>query len=268
MVARDGRRVRLHGTRFPADVEPIGAGPAVDCGEAAWIVGRWHRNYYHWLLYHLPKIMVLQDLGAEPGLLIPGQGALRAVIEASLEALGIESSRLRSAPAGAMRADPLWVVEADRFDPQLLQELRRRIVGCKGPASRRVYLSRERTRRRRLANAPDVTGPLGGAGFETVRAEELTFQEQVALASSTEILVGVHGAALTNMLFMPEGAHVIELANPEYPSPAFYALASALGLRYWLVWGRQREDRGPGTLDVEVDPREVERVIAAIEKAG
>ena len=193
---------------------------------------------------------------------------MRPVIEASLEALGIEPSSLRSAPAGAMRADPLWVVEADRFDPELLKELRRRIVSRNGPASHRVHVSREGTRRRRLANARDVMGPLGAAGFETVSAEELTFQEQVALASRTEILVGVHGAALTNMIFMPEGAHVIELANPGYPSPAFYALASALGLRYWLVWGRQRDDRGPGTFDVEVDPREVERVIAAIEREG
>jgi hypothetical protein len=66
------------------------------------------------------------------------------------------------------------------------------------------------------------------------------------------------------MLFMPEGAHVIEIANPRYPSPAFYALAAALGLRYWLVWGNPSDARGRDALDVEVDPRRVAVVIDAI----
>jgi hypothetical protein len=266
VVSRDGRPLRIHGTRFPEDAQPLGEGPAVDFGEAAWVMGRWHRNYYHWLLYHLPRIMVLQDHGAERRVLIPGPGPLRPVIEASLSALGVDPAGLRAAVAGPMRADPLWIVEADRFDPVLLRELRKRIAGNPGAPARRVYVSRERTARRRLTNPEAVLGPLGRAGFDAVRTEEMTFAEQVALASRTEILVGVHGAGLTNMLFMPEGAHVVELANPRYPSPAFYALAAALGLRYWLVRGKPREERGPDSLDVEVDPRDVEAVIAAIER--
>jgi capsular polysaccharide biosynthesis protein len=217
------------------------------------------------LLYHLPKIMVLQDVGAEGGVLIPGEGRLRPVIEASLEALGMSPSTLRSASASAMRADPLWIVEADRFDPDLLTELRRRIVGDEVTASRRVYVSRQRAMKRRLANAREVSAPLEAAGFELVEAEDLTFQAQVALAAQTRVLVAVHGAGLTNMVFMRRGTHVVELANPRYPSPAFYALASALGLRYWLIWGKPRAGRGPESLDLEVDPHELERVIAAIE---
>jgi hypothetical protein len=70
------------------------------------------------------------------------------------------------------------------------------------------------------------------------------------------------------MLFMTEGAHVVEIANPRYPSPAFYALAAALGLRYWLVWGTPSDARGPDALDVEVDPRHVEVVLEAIRREG
>lgn len=266
IVSRDDRPVRIHGTRLPKDVEPLEDGPEVDFGEAAWIVGRWHRNYYHWLLYHLPRIMLLQEHDADRWVLIPGEGPMRPVIEASLIALGVEPASLRGAALAPMRADPLWIVEADRFDPDLLRKLRERLAGTGGPRSGRVYVSRERTARRRLVEPDRVLGLLAGSGFETVRAEDLTFAEQVALASRTEILMGVHGAGLSNMLFMPEGAHVIELSNPRYPSPAFYALAAALGLRYWLVHGEPRDDRGPAALDIEVDPREVERVIRAIER--
>ena len=270
IVARDGREVRLRGTGFPPDeeLEPLGAAPPVDLGEAAWIVGRWHRNYYHWLVYHLPQVMAFQELGVVDRILIPRAGRLAPVIEDSLQALGLAASGLRSLPPGPARADPLWVVESDRFDPELLRELRRRIAGSGRPPSRRVYLSRDRARKRRLAGAAQTLGSLESAGFELVEAEDLEFQEQVALASETAILAGVHGAGLANMIFMPEGAHVVELANPRYPSPAFYALASALGLRYWLLWGTPSDERGRAALDVEVDPRAIERVIADIEAGG
>ena len=263
-----GRRLRLHGTAVPPAATAIGGeGADADLGEAAWIVGRWHRNYYHWLLYHLPKILVLQAQGAERSLLVPGAGRLRPVIEASIRALDVDAAALRPLPAGPARADPLWTVEADRFDPRLLRELRERIVGAAArPANGRVHIGRQQARKRRLENDAALGRALGERGFATVDAETLPFAEQVALASGTGVLVGVHGAGLTNMLFMPEGAHVVELANPRYPSPAFYALATALGLRYWLVWGEPSNARGPNALDVRVEPRALERVLEAIER--
>jgi hypothetical protein len=260
----DGRRLRLHGSAVPGGATALSGGDDPDLGEVAWIVGRWHRNYYHWLLYHLPKVLVLEEEGAERALLVPGPGKLRPVIEASLLALGLDPASLRTLPEGPARAGPVWVVESDRFDPDLLRALRSRIAGPPGPADRLVYIGREQARRRRLANDAELLRALEAQGFASVHAEAIAFSEQVALASRTRILVGVHGAGLTNMLFMPEGAHVIEIANPRYPSPAFYALAAALGLRYWLVWGNPSDARGRDALDVEVDPRRVAVVIDAI----
>lgn len=268
LLTDDGRRLRLHGTAVPAGATELTGGAEAELGEAAWIVGRWHRNYYHWLLYHLPKVLVLEAEGAAGSLLVPGPGRLRPVIEASLLALGLDPAALRALPEGPARAAPVWVVESDRFDPELLRALRDRIAGPGGRADRRLYLGRERARKRRLANDAELVGALEAEGFAAVEGAALPFAEQVALASRTRVLVGVHGAGLTNMLFMPEGAHVVEIANPRYPSPAFYALAAALGLRYWLVWGVPSDARGRDALDLEVDPRRVEAVLAAIRREG
>ena len=115
----------------------------MDCGEAAWILGRWHRNYYHWILYHLPRIMLLQDQGAERWVLIPGEGRMRPLIEASLEALGLEPASLRTAAAGPMRADRCGR-RGRRFDPGPEGASRTNRVNRCSP-SRRVYVSREDT---------------------------------------------------------------------------------------------------------------------------
>ena len=268
LMTVDGLRLRLHGTAVPSEARALSGRGEADLGEAAWIVGRWHRNYYHWLLYHLPKVLVLEAEGAARSLLVPGPGRLRPVIEASLLALGIDPASLRTLPEGPARAEPVWVVESDRFDPELLRALRDRIAGSPCPADRLLYLGREQARKRRLANDAELLGALEARGFAAVNGEALPFAEQVALASRTRVLVGVHGAGLTNMLFMPEGGHVVEIANPRYPSPAFYALAAALGLRYWLVWGVPADARGRDALDVEVDPRRVEVVLEAIRREG
>lgn len=48
-------------------------------------------------------------------------------------------------------------------------------------------------------------------GFETVYAEDLSFDEQRNLFFETKILVTPHGAGLTNVLFMQPGTKVLEL---------------------------------------------------------
>ncbi|MDZ7757189.1 glycosyltransferase 61 family protein [Rhodohalobacter sp.] len=45
-----------------------------------------------------------------------------------------------------------------------------------------------------------------------------------------EIVVAPHGAAITNVIFLSPGTHVVEIADLSFPNPNFYALASAMGI--------------------------------------
>ena len=47
--------------------------------------------------------------------------------------------------------------------------------------------------------------------FQLVESSQLTFTEQAYLFQNTKIVVGVHGAGLTNIIFMNPGSYVIEL---------------------------------------------------------
>ena len=51
------------------------------------------------------------------------------------------------------------------------------------------------------------------------------------------MIVGAHGAALTNLVFCRPGTRVIELFSPRYVNPCYRDLCVAAGLSYAAVIG-------------------------------
>ena len=68
-----------------------------------------------------------------------------------------------------------------------------------------------------------------------VQLDRFDMDDQVKFVAGTDILIGMHGAALSHMLFMPRGRAVIELM-PKYITPAwrshFINMAGGRGLIY------------------------------------
>jgi len=114
----------------------------------------------------------------------------------------------------------------------------RTIYGIGKPAgTRRIYISRSGTRLRRTTNEAEVAAVLEARGFETVRPETLSHADQVRLFGEAAVVVGTGGAALTNLIFAPRGAVVVETCPPEVQFPYFIGLALARGMRYAHVYG-------------------------------
>ena len=93
-------------------------------------------------------------------------------------------------------------------------------IRCRGTLTRatasgfgtgRVYLTRRGEDAARVANETRLLDVLRRVGFAIVDPRELTFMEQVALFANTRALVSIHGAGMTNCIFMPPGGRVLEL---------------------------------------------------------
>jgi len=67
---------------------------------------------------------------------------------------------------------------------------------------RRVYISRKLADKRKAHNELAVELLMRKHGFEIVHPENISLKAQIELMAETQILVSLHGAALTNMLFM------------------------------------------------------------------
>ena len=65
-------------------------------------------------------------------------------------------------------------------------------------------------------------------------------------------MVGVHGAALTNLAFCRPGTRVLEILGQEYVNPCYRDLSAAAGLRYRAVLGRVPPGRDAGDFNLDL----------------
>lgn len=267
ILTADGRALTLREIAFrPGHAEVLRAGrPAARIDRATWVIERVYHNHSHWLTAHLPKLRLLQMRGGLDGLVLPRRR--NAVMDASLRMLGLDPGGFADFdPDRPLEVGELTLIGTDRFRPELLRPVRDALAPqVPAPPRRRVFISRQRSRGRRLVNEEELWPALAAAGFERVFMEDLTFGEQVDLMAGTAVLLAPHGAGLTNMMFCPPGAHVVEIADPGFPNPNFYALACAMGLHYWLVRGAGLGDGHPLDQDLRADPDAVRAVLARLD---
>ena len=106
----------------------------------------------------------------------------------------------------------------------------------KSKSFRKLYISRRKAKFRKVLNEGDVENILRKFDFETVVLEDISFLEQIRLFSETSVLLGVHGAGLTNMIFMRENSKAIELRSEgDKNNNCYFSLASAMTLDYYYI---------------------------------
>lgn len=126
---------------------------------------------------------------------------------------------------------------------------------------RRIYVSRAKVARRFVRNDAEVTQILSRYGFETVHFQDYSFLEQLKIAAESEIMIGLTGSGLNNMMFMQPGSKVLEFKmEGDFHNLHYFGFASGLALPYhYLIC----QATGPIRFDADfiVDTERLERVI-------
>jgi len=266
LLTPDDRALSLRQTRFRAPhARALAPAASPRLAEAVWILERAYDNHSHWLTAHLPKLLLLESLGRLRNVLLPRRRT--PTMQATLERAGFDPAAfLPFDETRPLSVERLTVVGADRFRPELLAPLRARLALPAQARRRRLFISRAKAKSRRLVNEDALWPLLERAGFERVHLEALDFDAQRALMAEADILLGPHGAGLTNMLFCAPGAQIVEIMDPDYPNPNFYALACAMEHGYWLVEGRGVGSGHPLGKDLYLADSALAAVLAALER--
>ena len=96
-----------------------------------------------------------------------------------------------------------------------------------------------------LLNEAEIERALVQLGFKTVVLGEMSVSDQIRSFSRARVIVGAHGAGLTNLMFAPPDAAVVEISNTTiYHMGDFKFIAAQMRQRYAeVVSGWYPDDR-------------------------
>ena len=234
-----------------------------------WILDEWSSNYFHWMTDCLPRIWEGLERDPDCPVILPESFKSLSYVGQTLDLLKIKPVFFNSRENLAVDTLILTARTAPfpHYHIPLAQKTREKL-SVKSPQNpwRKVYVSRKLAEKRKAHNELEVELLLRKKGFEIVYAEQLTVSQQIKLMSETAFLVCLHGAALSNMLFMQEGMKVMELRNiNDSITHCFFNLASALGLQYFYTLNKgDRKDTIMS--DFTIDTQALEEAFNFIDK--
>jgi hypothetical protein len=199
---------------------------------------QWSSNYYHWLTQALPRLLMAFQTTKSFTLILPENHTSEFHIK-SLQLLGV--TEWINVPAGQTYYRiknliyPSHDIQIGDYHDELIRQLAMRLNKNNGSGKRRrIFVHRTSTTGRRIINEDAVIAAFVSWGFAIVRFENLSFNEQMNLAANACVLAGVHGAGLTNMLFMEKGSSVFELTSRLNGEQYYYfTLSNALQHHYF-----------------------------------
>jgi capsular polysaccharide biosynthesis protein len=101
---------------------------------------------------------------------------------------------------------------------------------------KRIFIKRENTDFRNILNQEEFDKLIFKYGFEIYVLDKLSLQEQINLFNNSSIIIGVHGAGLTNMLFCSPESTIIELGTKSFKNVTYWIQANNLQLNYHIVY--------------------------------
>lgn len=215
--------------------------PKQHFNEAILGIQQWDHNYFHWMTEVLPGIVAAFQRTKAPVLINTNSLKYNHII-ASLKLLDIpflihdifkktctiSSLHLVKVPVVAAYNELLFNKMKNLFFEKI------NITKNQTP-KRKIYISRKKAPRRKVENEDELLPLLFEFGFEIVCLEDYTLQDQIQLLSESKIVIGLHGAGLTNCMFMNPSTILIELKAFNNDYWCFFSLARLFKLKYYYL---------------------------------
>lgn len=215
-------------------------------------------NYHHWIINCLPRLRVARAFDDWPVIV---QGPLNRFQQQSLAALNVKHIELFD--GGIWQVGELVIPGNGVFAPSELSwvhdELHRALEIKPGPR-RRLYISREDALVRRVTNEPELAAVLKRFKIQPIVLSELSLRDQVQAFGDAHLVVGPHGAGLTNVIFGKDPLTLLELHPSDQLNACFWLTASAMGRRYAFLSGTPTSTQR----DMIIDPQRLGAILERI----
>lgn len=223
----------------------------------------WSNSVFHWMADALPRLQAMSSISKDCILLIPENYEYSYIYD-SLKAFPVKSLLkipLNSYVQCAKLISPEQITVSGKINPANIRGVRKTILDHYQSSfknkytSENIYISRSKAKYRKVVNEEELLPLLDKYKFRIIYFEDMSFGEQVECCYYARNVVSIHGANLTNTLFMQSGGNVMELRKHKDPdNHYFYAIADSVACNYYYQ-DCETIDKIPGLnfFDLKVD---------------
>lgn len=208
-------------------------------------------SYYHWLIEDLPSFITAVQMFPNARIItsIKAQKYVRDLVEL----LGLSVIEVNNL---VKLSEVIFVGKNGISGVPQLEDLvaLKSHLGSRALADKRfsgnefVYVTR-RTSSRSPSWERFLEAELEASGFKVLDFNRMSLPEQIQAMANAKVLVGIHGAGLTNAAFLPPGGLLIEIMDTKYPNNCFEILAMQARLNYGRVLFNQSDTDCAAILD-------------------
>lgn len=202
------------------------------------ITNEWSNNYFHWFTEAVPKLIYLLNQDKRPIVLLPDTYKS----EFQLRTLELLRFSFKTFDCQILIAKNILIPfrfapYSAQYNPTIMKSLSNKLkssVNLNYNKGNRIYISRQRAQNRKVINEIDVIKMLKEFDFQILEFEEFTLDEQISIMHHTDILVSIHGAGLTNMIFCKPETNILELSlKNQGMDKCYFNLANCMDLNYY-----------------------------------
>lgn len=226
----------------------------------------WAGGYHHWICEGLLKL-VISDLDySQYTLLLPEDypSFARQSIESFQfkDIIYLRKNHTYRINSASVISNPV----SGFYDRDHIHKMRAMYTQPDTTPYRKIYVSRRNEKLRTVEHEERLYPVLLANGFEIIETQMMGFNEQVALFNEAAVVISIHGAALTNMVFMQPGTTVIELYRElsvnDQMNLCYYRLADAAMLNYYCYFFKLgKKDKAIDRSNIVIDKKDLEKIL-------
>jgi capsular polysaccharide biosynthesis protein len=236
-----------------------------------------HSNYFHWLVDILPKIKIFSEKFSSKDLNYLYLPKLKQFQKISLNLLGygkikiLDSKRFRH-----IEADILYAIEHPWYfkgyvhkenyhlPKWIVQWLRSKFLPLKKKikSKKNIFIDRSESKysHMQFINNREIIEFFRKKNFMPYKVGKLSFQKQIYLFFNSNIIIGGHGAAFTNLIFCKPNTKIIEIKTKNHPSLVNKRISYINNLRYNLIKiSKIKNSKNNG--DMYINPEQIYKFI-------
>jgi len=205
-------------------------------------------NYYHWLIDVLPRIIILEKelkKFKNLNLLVPDfnnsyqKESLDCFFKKKTNLISLNENKFSKFKKITLCSNN---ENYEYFNFHLLSKLKKKILIKANEKKiffnnefQKIYISRSDARNKRsFKHNQEIEKFLIKNGFKIVVLSEFSFLEKAMIFNKANVILGLHGAGLANILFSKKKTKIIEITSPKWPD-MFEKLSKCLMLNYKKV---------------------------------